>query len=195
MRHRSASAREILLGALVLVVAAVVAAAGWAGSSAAQDGTPAAGADAPTPIPFRETVVAHAVVEGLPADQALLSVETVTLPPGQTASTMPYPGPVVIRVREGSVVLDAENAVVGAVIAPIGPLHPATPVPGPAVGRRVGPDEQIVLPADVAARLGNPGDRPVALFVISVSAEGAPGGSTPMEGEPAAGVGHATKRS
>lgn len=165
--------------ALVLAASAVP----LAGVAAAQETppavpeTPAAAEAAPaatpperTPAPFTASLVAYAVVEGVPAGSALLSVETIALPPGEEAATVPNPGPVVIRVREGTVELDADAALVTVARAPVGPLRPADPTPGPAVARLVGPTEQIVLPPGTAARLTNPTTRPAALTVISLTA-------------------------
>lgn len=176
--------------AALVLAAAAVPLAGVAGAQEtppAQE-TPAATQAAPpaatperTPAPFTASLVAYAVVEGVPAGSALLSVETIALPPGEEAATVPNPGPVVIRVREGTVELDADAALVAVARAPVGPLRPTDPTPGPAAARLVGPTEQIVLPPGTAARLANPGTRPAALTVISLTAADT---TTPSAGVP-----------
>ena len=155
------------LGAVVAVLAAVGALAPGRGGWAAQETPPAA---TEPPAPFEAYVAAYAVVDGLPPGPATLSVEEVYLPPGEAAELVANPGPVLISVRDGTVVLDTDEAVVTPTLAPAGALRPATPVPGPVADRPVEAGEQVLLPGGAPARLRNPGPDTAVLLVVAIAA-------------------------
>jgi hypothetical protein len=167
-------------GGLLTVVLAVIVVSSARGSFAQGDATPAGTTPtvAPTPTPpFSAALVAAAEVDVLAAGPATLSVIAVTLPGYSVTQPFTTAGPVLIRVNAGVITLDAGEATISPVVAPIGVIVPEPPAPAPADGQPVGPGLQIALPAGVQVRIGNDGAATATITVITLVGEAATTGT------------------
>jgi hypothetical protein len=106
-----------------------------------------------------------------------LIAENVIVPPAQEIETLPKDGPVLISLRAGTAVVDADEAIVILNQVPVGVMQPATPSPEILAGRLTRAGEQILLANGTTARLRNTGAAPATFLVISIAAKGTPASS------------------
>lgn len=150
------------------------------GSQAVQDATPT---PSPTPNPAAVStsyLVARTELEALPSGPVTMTAATVILGPGISTQAFANPGPTVIGVQDGRVILTADAATVTSVmVSGIIGVQIASDAPAPVTELVVYQNQQIVIPEGVRAEIRGAGDQPARLLLVTLISQSQ---STPEAG-------------
>ena len=161
--------RMIALGAGILLVTGLLFASYGSAAPSAQEATaePESPTVVPTPTPgFNALLVAQANLATVPVAPALLRVVTLTIPAGVVTEPTSNDGPVLILVQNGSILLTADEALVGPPAPADGLLQPITPTPSEAQDVIVAKGFQALISPGSTIVMENAGGSPATVLMI-----------------------------